>query len=210
MPGPRLCGLCALCGERSLPSSPERPFTTEHTETTEAGAGIERSSDGREVSRIVKCAVAKPHPERHGTRTLVESGHSRGETTMIRKTVPVLFLILLGGCTLYSEVDVTPLILQPSNIERGADLASMLRKADYLRAMEMANVLDARDRKNAADLAALGSAYLAAGRYDDARGRLRAALDLDPFRTTYAQIAWDLSQVEYLSNNFESSLDWAT
>jgi tetratricopeptide (TPR) repeat protein len=129
---------------------------------------------------------------------------------MIRKAVPVLFLILLGGCTLYSEVDVTPLILQPSNIERGADLASMLRKADYLRAMEMANVLDARDRKNAADLAALGSAYLAAGRYDDARGRLRAALDLDPFRTTYAQIAWDLSQVEYLSNNFESSLDWAT
>ncbi len=128
---------------------------------------------------------------------------------MFRKAVPVLFLALLGGCTLYSEVDVTPLILQPSNIERGADLASMLRKADYLRAMEMANVLDARDRKSAADLGALGSAYLAAGRYDDARGRLRAALDLDPFRTIYAQIAWDLSQVEYLSNNFESSLDWA-
>ena len=128
---------------------------------------------------------------------------------MFRKGVPVLVLILLGGCTLYSEVDVTPLILQPSNIQRGADLPSMLRKADYLRAMEMATTLDARERKNAADLAALGTAYLAAGRYDDARGHLRAALDLDPFRTTYAQIAWDLSQVEYLSNNFESSLEWA-
>src|SRR6185436_3205846 len=56
---------------------------------------------------------------------------------------------------------------------------------------------------------ALGTAYLAAGRYDDARERLRAALDLDPFRTTYAQIAWDLSQVEYLANNYESSLEWA-
>jgi hypothetical protein len=118
-------------------------------------------------------------------------------------------LTLLGGCSLYSEVDVTPLILQPANIDRGADLASMLRKADYLRAMDMAAVLDDRERKSAADLAALGSAYLAAGRYDDARGRLRTALDLEPFRTTYAQIAWDLSQVEYLSNNFESSLEWA-
>ena len=128
---------------------------------------------------------------------------------MFRKAAPVVFLILLAGCSLYSEVDVTPLILQPSNIERGADLQSMLRKADYLRAMEMASVLDARERKSAADLAALGSAYLAAGRYDDARGRLRTALDLDPFRATYAEIAWDLSQVEYLSNNFETSLEWA-
>ena len=128
---------------------------------------------------------------------------------MLRKAAPVVFLILLGGCSLYSEVDVTPLVIQPSNIDRGADLASMLRKADYLRAMEMATVVDGRERKNAADWAALGSAYLAAGRYDDARARLRTALDLDPFRTTYAQVAWDLSQVEYLSNNFESSLDWA-
>lgn len=133
---------------------------------------------------------------------------------MSRKAAPVLLLLFatafVGGCALYSDVDVTPLILKPANIERGADLASMLRKADYLRAMEMATVLDARERKTAADLAALGSAYLAAGRYDDARGRLRTALDLDPFRTIYAQIAWDLSQVEYLSNNFESSLEWAT
>lgn len=128
---------------------------------------------------------------------------------MLRKAAPVALLILLGGCALYSEVDVTPLILQPANIDRGADLASMLRKADYLRALEMAGALDARERKNPADLAALGSAYLAAGRYDDARGRLRKALDLDPVRDTYAQAAWDLSQVEYLANNFESSLDWA-
>jgi len=128
---------------------------------------------------------------------------------MFRKAVPALFLILLGGCALYSEVDVTPLILPPANIERGADLPSMMRKADYLRAMEMSASLDQRQKQNVTDLAAIGSAYLAAGRYDDARGRLRAALDLEPFRTTYAEIAWDLSQVEYLANNFESSLDWA-
>src|SRR6185436_16764453 len=90
-----------------------------------------------------------------------------------------------------------------------SDLQSMIRKNDYLRAIEMAAAVDARPRRNSADLGALGSAYLAAGRYDDARDRLRAALDLDPFRTTYAQVAWDLSQVEYLANNYELSLEWA-
>jgi hypothetical protein len=129
---------------------------------------------------------------------------------MFRKGVLVLILGFLGGCALYSEVDVTPLTLLPSNIDRGTDMQQMLRKADYLRAIEMASVVDTRERRNAADLGALGSAYLAAGRYADARTRLRAALDLEPFRTSYAQIAWDLSQVEYLANNFESSYDWAT
>ena len=128
---------------------------------------------------------------------------------MSRKAASALLLFLLGGCALYTEVDVTPLMLLPSNIERGTDMQQMLRKADYLRAIEMAPVIDSNARPDATQLGALGSAYLAAGRYADARTRLRAALDLDPFRTTYSQIAWDLSQVEYLANNFESSLDWA-
>jgi hypothetical protein len=127
---------------------------------------------------------------------------------MVRNVLPLFLALFLGGCALYSEVDVTPLVLQPANIERGSDLQSMLRKNDYLRAIELAPAMDAR-RTNATDLGALGSAYLAAGRYPDARQRLRAALDLDPFRTTYSQIAWDLSQLEYMTNNFEGSLDWA-
>ncbi|HJQ40404.1 MAG TPA: aspartyl protease family protein [Thermoanaerobaculia bacterium] len=125
------------------------------------------------------------------------------------KVLVVVLLLVAAGCALYSEVSVGPLNLLPSNIERGSDLQSMLRKSDYLRAMEMAAVIDSRSRPNAADLSLLGSAYLAAGRLDEARGRLRAALDLEPFRTTYAQVAWDLSQVEYLANNYESSLEWA-
>ena len=126
---------------------------------------------------------------------------------MFRKAGLALLVLSLGGCALYSEVDVTPLVVLPTNIDRGSDMQSMVRKADYLRAIEMASVVDGK--KNATDLGVLGGAYLSAGRFDDARGRLRAALDLDPFRTTYAEIAWNLSQVEYLSNNFESSLDWA-
>ena len=128
---------------------------------------------------------------------------------MLRRAVSPLVLVVVAGCALYSDVSVTPLTVLPSNIERGSDLASMIRKADYLRAIDLAPMYAARDKRNAADLAALGSAFLAAGRYDEAREHLRAALDLNPFRTTYGQIAWDLSQVEYLANNFELSLDWA-
>ncbi|HEX2835854.1 MAG TPA: aspartyl protease family protein [Thermoanaerobaculia bacterium] len=128
---------------------------------------------------------------------------------MLRKSVPVAFLLLLSGCALYTDVSVSPLTLLPTNIERGSDLRSMYDKADYLRAIELASTVDTRNKKNANDLAALGKIYLAAGRFDDARARLRAALDLDPFRSTYADVAWDLAQVEYLENNFESSLEWA-
>lgn len=121
----------------------------------------------------------------------------------------VMLVSLLSGCALYNEVSVTPLVLQPANIERGSDLSSMVRKADFLRAMELAPSVEARSRPLASDLAILGGAFLAAGRYDEARRHLRAALDLQPFRTTYAQTAWDLSQVEYLANNMEPSLEWA-
>lgn len=127
----------------------------------------------------------------------------------MRISAALLALLAFTGCALYSDVSVSPLYLSPADIERGSDIQSMMRKADYLRAMEMAPAIDAREKKNAADLAAVGTAFLAAGRFDDARTRLRAALDLQPFRTTYAAIAWDLAQVEYMSNNYEASLEWA-
>ena len=128
---------------------------------------------------------------------------------MLKTIVVAAALLALTGCTLYSEVSISPLHLNPADIERGPDIQSMLRKADYLRAIESAAVIEARERTSPTDLAALGTAYLVAGRFDDARRRLRAALDLKPFRATYAQIAWELSQVEYMANNFEASLDWA-
>lgn len=127
----------------------------------------------------------------------------------IRRLAIAVLPLLLAGCTLYNEVVVGPLLILPSGIERGTDVQSMLRRSDYRGAIEFASAVDARSKPNAVELAALGSAYLAAGRFDDARSRLRTALDLDPFRSTYAEIAWDLSQVEYLANNYESSYEWA-
>ena len=120
-----------------------------------------------------------------------------------------LFALAAAGCSLYNDVTVGPLNLLPSNIERGSDIQSMLHKADYLRALELAPTITGREHPNPVDLASLGEAFLAAGRYDDARKVLRDALDLKPFRATHAQVAWDLSQLEYLQNNYDASLEWA-
>jgi hypothetical protein len=116
---------------------------------------------------------------------------------------------LAAGCALYSDVSVSPLLLSPASIERGSDLPSMLRKSDYVRAIELASTVEAKPHRTANELLALGTAEMAAGRFDAARRHLRGALDLEPFRTTYADAAWTLSQLEYMRNNFEASLEWA-
>lgn len=126
-----------------------------------------------------------------------------------RWSARILLVILVAGCTLYSDVSISPLITNPLLIDRGSDVQSMIRKADYLRAIELTEAIETRSRKSAQDLLALGAAELAAGRYDAARRHLRTALDLSPVRDTLTHIEWSLSQLEYLSNNFEASRDWA-
>jgi hypothetical protein len=117
--------------------------------------------------------------------------------------------LLAAGCALYSDVDITPFVEVPSQIERHSDISQMVVSADYLRAIALAPQIDAKEKKSAVELASLGAAELAAARYDAARRHLRAALEFNPGRSTYANVAWSLSQLEYLSNNFESSREWA-
>ena len=125
------------------------------------------------------------------------------------RAIFVAAVVLAAGCALYSDVVISQLVYLPENIDHGGDLTSMLHKYDYLNAVFQGPRIDARTRQNATDLAALGEAEYTSGRFEAARKHLRAALDLQPYRTTYAEIAWDLSQLEYMSNNFESSLEWA-
>jgi predicted aspartyl protease len=118
-------------------------------------------------------------------------------------------LLVVGGCALYSDVSIQPLVITPASIDRGSDVQSMLSKADYLRAVDLARVVETRSRKSVAELAALGAAELASGRFDSARTHLRQAIDLEPFRSVYSTVAWDLSQTEYMLNNYDTSLEWA-
>src|SRR4029079_18886151 len=118
--------------------------------------------------------------------------------------------LILGACSLYNDVEIAPLVFNPMQIDKGSDLQAMLLKSDYLRALEYRPVVEARPRKSATELMALGTAEMTPGRYDEARRHLRAALDLQPFRETAAHTEWALSQVEYMCNNYEPALDWAT
>jgi len=127
----------------------------------------------------------------------------------MNRRLVALVVLAIAGCALYSDVLIVPLSVQPANIDHPNDLTSMIRKADLVRAVQLAPTIDAKRNHSAQELGALGSAEMISGRYDEARRHLRAALDLAPFRTTYSTIAWDLSQLEYMANNFEASLDWA-
>jgi hypothetical protein len=116
---------------------------------------------------------------------------------------------LTARCALYSDVSIAPLSILPTKIERGSDIHGMVRKADYLRALELGPTIESRPRQSAGDLIALAYAEMAAGRYEAARRHLRTALELNPVRSSYAEAAWYLAQVDYMTNNFSTSLEWA-
>ena len=126
-----------------------------------------------------------------------------------RRFVVSLAALIAAGCALYSDVSIEPLTVIPTKIERGADLKDMIRRSDYLRAIELAPGIDARQKRSSDELLALGQAELAANRLPAARQHFRAAIELAPFHTVYADAAWGLSQAEYMDNNFETSLEWA-
>ena len=77
----------------------------------------------------------------------------------------LIVLIVVAGCALYTDVTVSPLIYDPTNIDRGSDLPSMVRKADFNHAVSLAADIESKPRKSAQELGSLGEAELAAGRY---------------------------------------------
>lgn len=123
----------------------------------------------------------------------------------------LLILSLLGlGCALYSEVVIGPLLLLPEHTWRSATSPKeMIEIGQFNRVTATARQIESKQKPTSTDLATLGSAELATGRFEEARRHLRRALDLRPSRTEMAQIAWDLSQLEYLSNNYSASHEWA-
>jgi hypothetical protein len=120
-----------------------------------------------------------------------------------------LLLLSLSGCALYSEVSINPLYMQPESVRKPTgNVTDLFEQGDYARAAAYSTWVDGR-KPTAIELMSVGQAELACGRLDSARRHLRSALDLKPFRTQAAELAWSLSQVEYLANNYGASLEWA-
>jgi len=129
---------------------------------------------------------------------------------MRRHTRVLLLTAASLGCALYSEVIVTPLFLLPEQTWRASSSPKELLDAgEFNRVVAFGPGIDSKQRVSVRELATLGRAELACGRFDDARRHLRKALDLRPTRQEIAQVAWDLSQAEYLSNNFDAAHEWA-
>src|SRR5438128_11019175 len=104
----------------------------------------------------------------------------------VRRLAALLAAAIVAGCSLYSDVSTSPLLVPTTNIDRGSDPNSMLRKADYVRLIEQAPSIYAKRNRSAQELLAVGAAESIAGRYDIARRHLRSAIDLNPFHTTYS------------------------
>lgn len=119
-------------------------------------------------------------------------------------------IVFAARCALYSEVSISPLHLTPGDITRHAgSISSLVEHADFAQAVRLADVIESSPRSTYRDYAALGRAELAAGRFDAARRHLRIAYTKEPFQTEAAEIAWDLSQTEYLANQYAAALEWA-
>src|SRR5882762_3948839 len=85
----------------------------------------------------------------------------------MRQLPLIAAVAVVAGCALYSDVSISPLLISPGPIERGSDLPSMFRKADFVRAVEQASMVEAKGARNASNLVFLGQAEMAAGRFDD-------------------------------------------
>src|SRR5687767_12071855 len=95
----------------------------------------------------------------------------------------VLPLLLLSSCALYSEVEISPLFVLPKDLRRNTNnVTELVAQGDFLRVIEQRKFIEGRREPSAKELAALGAAEVAAGRFVDAKIHLRAALDLKPFR----------------------------
>lgn len=127
----------------------------------------------------------------------------------LRLVLGVCAAVVAARCSLYSDVSVSPLQLRPGDITNHTNISSALSRSDFLQAVALRAQIDKSSRVAVADLAGLGRAELAAGYFDDARRHLREVFDHGVAPAIAAQVAWDLSQVEYLNNDYAAALDWA-
>jgi tetratricopeptide (TPR) repeat protein len=128
----------------------------------------------------------------------------------IRGFVAALALATASGCTLTSEMTLSPLVIKPTDAIRAADrVEDLVEVGDFPRAIALAPIIDAKPNPTVAELNALGKAELVSGRLEDAKRHFRAALLGKPFRDTYADIAWNLSQAELLGGDYAAALHWA-
>lgn len=136
--------------------------------------------------------------------------HSRADRFALARIIAVSLLPLaFSSCSLYSHVSIAPLYLKPGDVTPpAANVAELVRIGDYPRAIEWSSRLDDRDT-DPRELAAAGRAHVAAGHFSRGRELLRRAYEYEKQREELSLIAWELSQAEFLQNQYHAALHWA-
>lgn len=156
------------------------------------------------ASRKTKLQKLRNHTcASNGTGSIVKTMQS-----MVRM-LAVAVVAALTGCTLSSDVDVMPVSVYPVEIERSSDIYAMAERGDYARGAALGPMIDAKGKTSVRELMAVGRCEAASGRLDAARAHFRRALDLHPRGADYAEVAWELSKVEYMANNYAAAEEWA-
>ena len=128
----------------------------------------------------------------------------------MRVVAGALLAIVVGGCSLRSDVTISPLFILPTQERWSSNsIRVLVERGEFPKAVRLAGEALATEEVSYKQLAAIGEAELACGRFDDARKHLKQALDLRPYRTDAGAIGWSLSQLEYLTNDFAAALEWA-
>lgn len=133
----------------------------------------------------------------------------RSGAGITRVAAAVLLAAAASGCALHSHVSISPLHLKPGDVTPPASSVSeLVSLGDYSRALAWAPRVLNHPKPHWRELAALGRAYASTGRSDQARIVLRRALLEKPPGADAALIAWEISQVEFLENDFTAAREW--
>lgn len=130
--------------------------------------------------------------------------------SLLQTSASLAAMVSLAGCALYSQVSVSPLRLKPGDVTPPASsISDLVAKGDYARAIAWSPRVLEHPAPPRAEIVALGRAAARAGRPDTARRLLRRGLDMAPSRAEAGSIAWELSQSEFLDEQYPAALAWA-
>lgn len=121
-----------------------------------------------------------------------------------------LLPVLASACSLYSHVSIAPLYLKPGDVTPPAsNVSELVAVGDYTRAVTWSERTMSDAGSSARELSAAGRAHVATGRFDTGRDLLRRAYRLERRSDELSLIAWELSQAEFLENQYQAALHWA-
>lgn len=128
---------------------------------------------------------------------------------MNRKVAIVAVVLVVASCALDPSVTVYPLLLSPTTERPFAHFVNLVEARDFGGALTRAWTIETKTAPTGRELAALGRFQVIRGQFERAVPTLMRAFELARVREERAEVAWDLSQALFLSEQYDGALEWA-